>query len=231
MSEMESLASRAAELSAKVDFWNSMVLYALLATAMVGAAIFFSQRLANVRAKQLADVMGKMAVIKEAKVASLQKDAIDAKAAQQRVEISLAEQQEKAATAEHSLLLLQRRMEPRKLSGEQKARLLEILKHRPKGKISIMSVMGDQEGSAFASDIETTLRAAGWETGGGAGQSVYTGGNPIGLGILVKSGKSAPVYAGELQQAFFSIGVPLAGAENATLPDGTVEIVVGNKPN
>jgi hypothetical protein len=49
------------------------------------------------------------------KVAKLQKEASDARAAQQRVEIDLAIQREKTAKAEHDLIEVRKRQEPRNL--------------------------------------------------------------------------------------------------------------------
>ena len=57
-------------------------------------------------------------------VATLQTAASDAKAAQQKVEIELSKQQEKTANAERALLALQRRMEPRRISSDQRIRLI-----------------------------------------------------------------------------------------------------------
>jgi hypothetical protein len=83
---------------------------------------------------------------------------------------------------------------------------------------------------AFAQQIADILSESGWPNTG-VSQSAYAGGNPVGFGIIVHSAIGAPPYAAVLQQAFFSVGLPLAGAENAQLPDGKVEILVGNKPN
>jgi hypothetical protein len=161
---------------------------------------------------------------------ALQKAAADAKAAQQKVEIELAKQQEKTASAERSLLQLQRRMEPRRISADQRARLVEILSNGPKGKVSIHCVLGDGEGQAFANDIDAVLKASGWDNPG-VTQGAYSGGNPVGFGILVRNAITAPPYATALQKAFFSVGIPMPGVENSQLAEGIVEILVGNKPN
>jgi hypothetical protein len=163
------------------------------------------------------------------RAAALEKDAAQAKAAQQRVEIDLAKQKEKAATAEHALLQLQRRAEPRRISADQRVRLVALLSQSPKGKVSISCVLGDGEGLAFAKDIDDVLKAAGWETN--FGQGVYSGGNPVGFGIVVRNAISAPPYATALQRAFFSVGIPVAGEENPQLNAGDIQIIVGNKPN
>jgi hypothetical protein len=163
-------------------------------------------------------------------VAGLQKAAADATASQQKVEIELAKQQEKTATAERALLVLQRRMEPRRISSEQRTRLIERLSRGPKGKVSISCVLGDGEGLAFANDIEEVLKVSGWPSEG-VSQSVFQGSNPVGFGIIVHSAAKAPPYAQLLQQAFFSIGIPMGGAEKPDVPEDAVQILVGNKPN
>jgi hypothetical protein len=255
MSELESLALRASQLASKVDFWNSAVLWFLFVTALAAGAIVVSQRLAFVRAKQLSEVQENIAKIKEAsakeradnidqanlklrtdletatgEVAGLQKEASNAKAAQQKVETDLAKQQEKTANAEQSLLQLQRRIEPRRISAEQRQRLIEILKTGPKGKVNIACVLGDGEGTTFANDVDEVLKASGWEPGG-VNQALYGGGNPTGFGIMVRNAQTVPPYALHLQQAFFSIGIPMGGVENPKLEEGTVQILIGNKPN
>ena len=65
MSELESLASRASELTSKVDFWNAAVLWALLITFVAAGAIVFSQRLAFVRAKELSMYKRKYPILKK----------------------------------------------------------------------------------------------------------------------------------------------------------------------
>jgi hypothetical protein len=65
MSELESLTSRAVQLSAKADFWNNAVLWSLALTALAAVAIVVSQRLAFVRTKQLTVVQDRIARIKE----------------------------------------------------------------------------------------------------------------------------------------------------------------------
>ena len=43
MNELETLTARAGELSSKLNFWNSAVLWALFITALAAAAIVVSQ--------------------------------------------------------------------------------------------------------------------------------------------------------------------------------------------
>jgi hypothetical protein len=163
-------------------------------------------------------------------LAVLQAVAADAKTAQKNVEIALSKQQEKTAKAEKELADLKETVRPRKLTPKQEAALTALLRGDPKGPVMIDCVMGDGEGNAFATQISSILNAAGWPVEKGPNQAVYSGGDPTGFGIIVKSATTAPSFAGRLQQAFFSIGIPLAGAENSTLPEGKVQILVGHKP-
>jgi hypothetical protein len=163
-------------------------------------------------------------------LAELQKAASDAKAAQQQVEIDLAKQQEKTATAERQLADLKETIRPRRLTEEQQTALIGLLSGTPKGKVSITCVMGDGEGKAFATQVDAVLKSAGWTTSG-VSQGVFSPDDPVGFGIRVRSAISAPPWARRLQEAFFSIGTPMEGVENPEQTDGTVEIVVGRKPN
>ncbi|MGB9071225.1 MAG: hypothetical protein WCC22_01020 [Terriglobales bacterium] len=205
MSELESLVSHASTLNSKVDFWNSAVLWALLLTALAAGAIVFSQRLAFVRAKQLADVQDKIAKIKEdnarqradsldqanvkvrtdlqtetGKVAGLEKAASDAKAAQQRVETDLAKQREKTANAEKSLLELQARLADRTLSAQQRSALIDQLKPWAGVDVDVL-IWGDTaEIEIISGQILESLKNAGWSLHTG-----HAGGGGAVRGILV----------------------------------------------
>lgn len=164
-------------------------------------------------------------------LAGLQKAAADAKAAQQRVELDLSKQQEKTATAEKDLASLKQAIAPRHLTPEQSRILTKLLSGEPQGAVSVISVIGDGDGAAFAAQIVAVLRDAGWPiTDKDIAQGAFSGVGPVGVGILVHSSTTVPAYAGRLQQAFFSVGVPLAGVESPSVPEGAARIVVGRKP-
>lgn len=163
-------------------------------------------------------------------VAALQKAAADAKASQQKVEIDLAKQQERAATAEKDLANIKMEMRPRRLTTEQKNNMVAMLRGEPKGEVEVSCVMGDREGNDFATDIGGVLYDAGWNKNKGASQTAYTEGDPIGFGMLVHSDQNPPAYLVRLQRAFFAAGLPLPVAINASVPDGKATLLVGHKP-
>jgi hypothetical protein len=165
----------------------------------------------------------------DSRVAGLEKDASDAKAAQQRVEIDLAKQQEKTAIAERDLANLKETARPRHLTQEQQAALVDMLSGGPNGPVILVCLACDDEANRFAHQIDTVLRLAGWPASGVI-QNTYVGDAPTGAWIQMKSVKTAPAYAGRLQQAFFAIGMPLGGAETPSLAEDTVQLIVSRKP-
>lgn len=164
-------------------------------------------------------------------VATLQKSASNAKAAQQTVEVELAKQQERTALAEAELLRLRRSIDPRSISSEQRSKFLQLLDKGPKGPVSIRATEGDFEGEAYAEQFIQVLKAAGWPVDGEVSKLTTTGASPIGLGLLVRSKETASPYAWHLRNAMIAAGFPvavIAGAQN--IWKGDLEIIVGHKP-
>lgn len=146
-----------------------------------------------------------------------------------RLELEAASQRERAAKAERDLLVLQRRIEPRQIGRVNGEQLIAALKQAaPKGSVDVTCVLGDAEGAAFATQLDQILKASGWTTTG-VSQSVYTGGNPQGWGLLVRAGSPPPPHAEALRQAFASAGFPLQVVENPEVAPGSVRMLIGNK--
>lgn len=103
------------------------------------------------------------------KVALLQKDASDAKSAQQRVEKDLAVAQKEAADSQLALRryvdLVAKSVSPRRIDSKK---FLELLKGRPKGTVEIWYEPHDEEANTFASQLEYWLgsKGAGWGVSG-----------------------------------------------------------------
>ena len=113
-------------------------------------------------------------------LAGLQKSASDAKVAQQRVEIDLAKQQEKTAIAEKDLANLKETIRPRRLTQEQQTVLVKLLSGEPNGPVIIVCVMGDDEGTTFATQISHLLKLAGWPPAG-VNQNTFSGAGAVRL--------------------------------------------------
>jgi hypothetical protein len=164
------------------------------------------------------------------KVAGLETDAANAKSAQQRVEIDLRKQEERAAKAEKDLLELKEKIKWRHIDLGQRKKLVAALTSVPiKGIVDIISVAGDAEGFAFAGEIDSILKESGWTTTG-VSQGIFGPSNPRGIELRVQDVRRAPAYAGFLQQKLTDAGISLVAGQNPTVAEGSVVLVIGTKP-
>lgn len=166
----------------------------------------------------------------QADAAKANEGAIKATAEVARLQIVVANAETKRAEAERALLELQERIKDRHLTTEQRARLVELFKANPKGKINVSCVGGSSpEPCIFASEIVDTLKLGGWDVEFSPG-FISVGGIPVGLIIQVRSSDKAPVRAEVLQKALGEIGFAAPGEVQPTLDEQTVNLIVGAKP-
>lgn len=123
---------------------------------------------------------------------------------------------------------IQERIKPRRITDAQRARLTQALKKSPKGQVQIASPIGDSEAQLFARQIREIFESSGW-TGIKFTYNIFKG-TPVGLSLNVRDGNKVPLFAEMLLQAFESSDIPVIGAYMPELPDETVEILVGMKP-
>ena len=138
--------------------------------------------------------------------------------------------QEAAARAEAEAGQLRRRLAPRHVTDTQRATILRELAPAPKGSVLVRCVLGDGEGLAFAKQVADVLRAAGW-TVGDVSQGVYSGTNPVGFGIVIRSKQAPPPGAEVLFKALTRAGLPIGVAEEVGIPADRIAVTVGNKPS
>jgi hypothetical protein len=166
---------------------------------------------------------------KDAEIKRLDNNGIDAKAAQQRVEIDLGKQQERAAKAEKDLLELKEKVKDRHLTTEQSKNLVAFLSPYTKGTITVGCLGGTPEPCSFADELIAALKASNWTVTMTGRGTMIVGGTPVGLIIQVPSSNAA--YAGLLQTALTHIGLSAAGE---ILPgmsaDVPINLFVGSKP-
>lgn len=123
----------------------------------------------------------------------------------------------------------------RHLTQEQKASLIASLVPFRGHKISIVSVLGDKEGKAFAADFVEVFRKAEWTglEGSGHAEANYNV-DPIGLMLLINpvdvDQHTVPPDAVLIQVAGKRAGIDIPGAPNPSHERGTFELVVGVKP-
>jgi hypothetical protein len=178
------------------------------------------------------------------KVAGLQIEAFNAKTAQQKVETDLAKQQERPAVAERSLLELQERIKPRRLTDKEAAALVALIRSFPPETIDFgyTAASGD-EGFNFAKQLMSLFKEGGWTVHNEDSITNHLEIQVIGVGILVRgSPVIAPAKAPPsglisetltmkyLTAAFASLTME-AGFINWHPDEGDIpEVVIGSKP-
>jgi hypothetical protein len=240
MSEIESLTLRVRELSQAVDWWNSAMIWGLALAAIAAVFVVIATRIVVNRSGRLSEAQE---LLNNAKDRQLQGDlkAKDIeigslKLRSDTVETELAKQRTRAATAERSLLELQERVKLRRLSAEQRKKLIDSLKSPTavavaKGPIRVQRLIFDEAAQPFAEDIKEAFGAAGWQTGD-VGREVMLPGSqiPIGIAVVSHSTDTLPPHFVVIQQAFTAAGLAPTLGKNNNVPEGTVEILIGVKP-
>ena len=123
-------------------------------------------RAAEANAKAADASKGTATALSDAAAANERAAKLEGDAEEQRGRAARAET--KAAEAEQRVAQLQQRVAPRRLTTNQRQRLLAALTTLKKGPLRISCVMGDGEGNAFAEDLSSVFSAAGFSVGGAA---------------------------------------------------------------
>ena len=164
-----------------------------------------------------------------AAVALIVSNRINARQSEQlrQFNLVLSEQQERAATAERSLLELQERLRDRKLGEEQHARFIERLKLGPRCPAQIFSSVNDREAALFAEAIRSAIEQAGWNAERFLAHDMIR----PGLGLSQKSAGEPTPCLKNLREAFESAGIhPFTQTYTGNFPEGSVHVLVGQKP-
>jgi hypothetical protein len=201
-------------------------------------------------AKEKSDEASAKAESFRLEIAALEVSAADAKAAQQEVETKLALQQERAATAEKSLIELQEKVKGRSVSNLQKLRFNELTVNKHKGRVRIVA-LPDPEAIAFGNDLRDLLLGAGWTVPPLETTEIITPGGVIGLELTVTSIKPfavpdskepntvliesiSPVFHGViLRNSLEAVGIPISRVFPHSGPSVHVDevvLTVGHKP-
>jgi hypothetical protein len=121
------------------------------------------------------------------------------------------------------------RLQPRRLTEDQRERLLQTLREAPKVPVVVVSIFGDNESYAFAKQVDLLLNIAGWPTRGVSQQSMSDA-SP-GLTFLVKSGDGAALaQAVRLQDTLHAMGITAQSHAHESMSQGLLTLVVGPQP-
>jgi hypothetical protein len=145
-----------------------------------------------------------------------------------KLQVIVANAEKERAQAEKDLLELQERIRPRRLTSEQKAGLIELLKNEPKGPVIMECLMAEPETCNFAMELRVALEAAGFKIE----QLKMSGTGPVaptGINVLIP-GQPVPAHANFLMHALREIGLHPVGIVDPIVPKGAVFVRVGIKP-
>lgn len=229
MPDIQTLLSQAKELQDSSEWWTNAALWLTAATAIVAAMYFVASRVAINKGAELRRVQTAIASIKD------EQD----KDAQDKFDLELSKQQERAAKAEHDLFELQEKLAWRNLSTDQQERVISKLKDFPATPFQIR-VFQEPEATALMEIIQDVLHASNWlhrEPDGGTRIPTKYGevGIAIGNGVVVFVD---PIQAFNLLPASEALASSLAAegivAESRTaifeLNPHMIHIAIGKKP-
>jgi hypothetical protein len=142
----------------------------------------------------------------------------------------VAELNREAAKAQLDLLQLQERVKPRRLSGEQRLKLVEILTPIAKRPVRVGYILMDEEGRSFATQIAEALTASGWKPGDVVKDMYPNGPTPVGVVLMIHDANAIPPHMQALSDALFKIGLYPTSGTSPGVPEGMVEVAIGIKP-
>jgi hypothetical protein len=149
-----------------LDSWNNILLFFLAITAVAAAFVGFSTYATIQLAKQeAADSKREFEEYKltvDGKVADAKSEGIKAGEAAGNALVRAAELEKKAAELKTANLALEEKMQPRRLTGENSAKLSAALSKMQPLPIGIVSRIFDPEGADFADDISNAFARAHW---------------------------------------------------------------------
>lgn len=113
---------------------------------------------------------------------------------------------------------------PRLITAENKQKMISILSPDKGSYITVTSILGDNEGFQFATQVKDVLNSSGWKVNG-VNQGVFT--QPIsGIVIFVKN-ERYPIRVNTIVKAFSIIGLMPYGSIDNSLSQDDVQLVIG----
>jgi len=208
VSEIQSITDRAESLSQSVDWWNTVMILALVFAAIAAIAVVVTTRIVITRAKQLSDVQDKLIRAKDAQLAIdlREKDKKIADAVERSAEANVraAEANEKAEKERLARVKIEEKLAPRSLTPDQIAGLSKKLKPYAGISIDILQLGETPEITNFRSLIESPLRMAGLRVLTSTASGSFVG---LSVGVVVDANDSEKIAAAALLSAFNMEGI------------------------
>jgi hypothetical protein len=152
-----------------------------------------------------------------------------------RTQLQAARANERAAVLEkeaaQARLDLEKIKQPRRITAEQHAQLVNCLTPAPKGDVYVLPAKYDSDGPSFANQIEAALKDAGYVVR----RQTERGGEPLfwheaGNFLIVSpqyNPPELPPHASNIQECFAQIGFAMRVISNPDMPFGALGIGIG----
>lgn len=152
-----------------------------------------------------------------------------AEAARQQVIADLATTRSELDQARRKAEEFERQQAPRRITAEQRERLIRALSGQKSARVTVACPVGDGEALRFARDVVDVLKAAGWDVADPQ-QLLFMPGNPIGFGVVVKDSAHPPIGAELLLRTLSEAGLSVGPGVKSEMNPEIIMLVVGNKP-
>jgi len=168
---------------------------------------------------------------KDAEIARLNKQAGDAFERAANAEKDAAEANRIAEQERLARVKLEQRMADRDITAAQREKMVELLRTRAGGHVSIDSLLSEgREAFTYAAKIVTVFRDAGWSVPNPNGMRSFS--SPL-SGVLIDTRRDDPQsrQLGEfIAQAFIAAGIPVSvNIADPNLEPGAVLVLIGSK--
>lgn len=233
MSNIPSLAARVQALTAKMDFWNGWMLWALVFAALAAVGVVITTCLAIVRSKDLAVAQGQLSE------AQNRQFALDLAAAKN----DAAQAQLKAEDDRLARVQLEDAMAWRRLTPDHRSKMSVSLKRFAKQYAWVLYNNNNVEAFDFGTDIAGALASAGWTaTEPEPIEKMTEGPVPLGTHLLLETGivisstedKPSRDASDALLSGISSLGFDVKKSSRAALklqnPPPTVFVMVEPRP-
>ena len=226
---IEIMISNSPTILSTIYFWSKIVLFVGAGATFLGTigTIWSGGLLESISNQRIANNEKETAIAKKEAAQAVERSVIIEK---QNLELrsGVASLEKDALESKRKYLELLERVSPRTLSNEQKKEFQNFLRNNIKGKLNISCGFGNNEGYAFAQEIEQLLNQSGWETTDIL-MKIFKN-NIYGLLLVLKNESSAPPYAGVLQEAFNKIDMPVSVQFNNKYDEQRLDLIIGLKP-
>jgi hypothetical protein len=214
-------------LDIRLIVFGAIVLVGIAGETWYGVRTWWSNRQLRLVQKQIDEERGRIDSEKDRQATAIS----------DQLKLEIADANKATEELRNENLKLQEKLAPRSLTEEQQKNLLKILSAGPMGDVIVIPKAFDEESEAYADQITSVLKAAGFTIKDNPGQRPFSWGT-TGVFMAVENMNHPPLHAAFIQGCFRKVGIELVGFAMPNLYDGkenrfepsTVIIGIAAKP-